>query len=149
MSAVEKIKDSRAKVGAIVESLKELPQVDCPVTHRFSPGCYLREIFMPKGSVVIGKIHATEHFNIVLSGEVTVITVGSDGEFVRERIKAPHTFVSGAGVQKVVVMHEDCQWQTIHVTDETDLELIEKSVIVESHDNLAIDSMLDEARGLL
>lgn len=122
----------------------ELVEADCPVTHRFTPGCYLREIFMPKGTRIIGKIHATEHFNIILKGKVTVIT--AEGS---EYFEAPCTFVSKAGVQKIVVMHEDCIWQTVHVTNSTDLEVIEKEVIVEDYDQLLIDGLLSEGMGVL
>lgn len=122
----------------------ELISQDCPVTHRFSPGCYLREIFMPAGTRIIGKIHATEHFNIVLTGRVTVIT--AEGS---EEIQAPHTFISKAGVQKVVVIHEDCLWQTIHITDKTDLEEIEKDVIVEDYDHLLTDGLISQGLGVV
>lgn len=142
MNVVE-LKEKRDKIGVLVEMMKEFPQVECPVVHRFTPGCYLREITMPKDSYVIGKIHATEHFNIVLKGEVTVITV--EGQ---ERFKAPCTFVSKAGVQKIVYMHEECVWQTVHVTDKTDLAEIEKDVIVDTYDQLAIDGLLNEIKGL-
>lgn len=122
----------------------ELISQDCPVTHRFANGCYLREILMPKGTRIIGKIHATEHFNILLTGSVTVIT--AEGA---EDMKAPYTFVSKAGVQKVVIIHEDCLWQTVHVTDKTDLKEIEKDVIVEDYDNLLIDGLLSQGEGVL
>lgn len=122
----------------------ELISQDCPVKHRFTPGCYLREIFMPKGTRIIGKIHATEHFNIVLTGRVTVIT--AEGQ---EEIKAPHTFISKAGVQKIVIIHEDCTWQTVHVTNETNLDKIEKEVIVEDYDQLIADSLLTKVIGVL
>jgi hypothetical protein len=114
-------------------------EANCPVTHRFTDGCYLREIFMPKGTVIIGKIHATEHFNIILKGDVTVLTVEG-----AERITAPHTFTSKAGVQKVVIMHEDCIWQTVHVTDKTDLNDIEKEVVVDNYDNLKVDGIINK-----
>jgi hypothetical protein len=117
----------------------EIESQECPVTHRFASGCYLREIFMPKGTIIIGKIHATEHFNVLLKGDVTVIT--AEGS---ERIKAPHTFVSLAGTQKVVAIHEDCIWQTLHVTNSTDLEEIEKEVISIDYDGLAIDGLLNK-----
>ena len=123
---------SMVKTGAAEES-------NCPVTHRFTKGCYLREIFMPKDTLIIGKIHATQHFNVILKGDVTVYT--AEG---KERIKAPHTFISEAGVQKVVYMHEDCIWQTLHVTDSIDLEEIEKEVIVDSYDKLEIDGLLNK-----
>lgn len=135
----------QSTANEMVEMIKEgrLEEADCPVTHRFSDGIYLREIFMPKGTRIIGKIHATEHFNVLLTGKVTVIT--AEGE---EYIEAPYTFISKAGVQKVVVIHEDCQWQTLHVTDKTDLDEIEKDVIVESYDRLLVDGLLDNVKGL-
>lgn len=117
----------------------ELKEQKCPVTHRFTNGLYLREILMPKGTRIIGKIHATEHFNVILTGKVTVIT--AEGS---EYLEAPYTFISKAGVQKVVVVHEDCKWQTLHVTDKTDLDEIEKEVIVESYDQLLVDGLLDK-----
>lgn len=143
MSELE-LKDQRNKITKLVECMKELPQVACPVVHRFAPGVYIREIFMPKDTYVIGKIHSTEHFNILLKGKVTVIT--TDG---MEDYEAPCTFVSSAGVQKIVYMHTDCTWQTVHVTNETDLKVIEKNVIVESYDQLEIDSLLEKAKRTL
>lgn len=122
----------------------ELDAQKCPVTHRFTNGCYLREIFMPKGTRIIGKIHATEHFNILLTGSVTVIT--AEGS---EDIVAPHTFISKAGVQKIVVIHEDCIWQTVHVTDKTDLGEIEKEVIVEDYSDLLTDGLISSGKGVL
>ncbi len=122
----------------------EMVEAECPVTHRFTNGCYLREIFMPAGTRIIGKIHATEHFNIVLTGSVTVIT--AEG---REEIKAPHTFISKAGVQKVVIVHEDCKWQTVHVTELTSIEEIEKEVIAKNYDQLVVDGLLNKSKRLL
>ena len=136
-SDVAVMRDKINTLAAAIE--RDLEPVDCPVTHRFAKGCYLREIFMPKGAVVVGKIHATEHFNVILAGEVTVVTAVSN-----ERLKAPHTFISGEGVQKVVFVHEDCIWQTLHVTDKTNVDEIEKDVIVERYDQLEVDSLLQK-----
>lgn len=136
--------DTRQKIDNLAKTMVNMEQTECPVTHRFANGCYLREIFMPAGTVVVGKIHATEHFNVILTGEVTVVTAEWS-----KRFKAPHTFVSGAGVQKVVYTHSDCQWQTLHVTDKTDLEEIEKDVIAESYNDLETDYLLNKCRGLL
>ncbi len=144
---VDSIKSNRDVIQnaakAMIEKIEsgEMVEQECPVIHRFSPGLYLREILMPKGTRIIGKIHATEHFNVVLTGSCTVIT--AEG---REEITAPHTFISKAGVQKVVIVHEDCQWQTLHVTDKTDLDEIEKDVIVEDYDQLLIDGLLSQLK---
>jgi len=124
---------------------KEIDEQECPVKHRFSKGCYIREIFMPKGTLIVGKIHATEHFNILLTGSVTVATA----EGVKN-ISAPYTFISLAGTQKVVAIHEDCIWQTVHVTNSTDLKEIEKEVIVDDYDDLSVDGLLNKCKeGLL
>ena len=136
---------STAKNMMDMISSGDLVEAECPVTHRFSDGIYLREILMPKGTRIIGKIHSTEHFNVILTGSVTIITAEETIE-----AKAPYTFISRAGVQKVVIIHEACQWQTLHVTNKTDLEEIEKDVIVDSYDELLVDELLNkEARGLL
>jgi len=107
--------------GLTREFLKE-PQIECPVTHSFAPGVYLREIFMPAETVVIGHEHKTEHFNVLLKGKCRVIM----GDEVHE-LEAPCTFVSGAGIQKLVNVLEDCIWQTIHANpdDMQDIEILE------------------------
>lgn len=106
---------------SIQRGCKRLDQVEMPVLHDFSPGLYLRSIFMPAGTFVIGKTHKTEHFNIVLSGVANVMI---DGHI--ERIEAPSVFKSGAGVKKVLYILEDMVWMTTHPTDETDLKKLEE-----------------------
>lgn len=109
----------------------------CPVTHRFAKGLYCREILIPQGVKIIGKIHATEHFNTIIQGECLVITTTEE-----KRIKAPYTWVTKAGEQKAVLALSDVIWQTYHVTDKTDVDEIEKEVIVESFDQLKHDELL-------
>ena len=104
--------------------LLPLPQVDCPLRHRFAPGVYLREITMPAGTFVIGAEHNTQHFNIVLSGKALVMI---DGEL--HEIIGPCTFVSMAGVRKVLYILEDMLWQTVHPTEETDVPTLERTLV--------------------
>jgi hypothetical protein len=113
------------KTAIVVRELAKLKQVECPVKHMFAPGVYLREIFMPAGSIVIGKIHKTEHFNIIESGRCLIRH--DDGEV--ETLQAPLTFVSKAGVQKILYIEEDTVWKTVHVTPETDLVKLEEILI--------------------
>lgn len=80
-----------------------------PTTHHFSDNIYCREIFMPKGSVVVGKKHATRHLNIVLSGECYIWTIHE-----KMHLGAGQIFESMAGVQKVVLMKTDVRFLTIH-----------------------------------
>ena len=103
------------------------PQVECPVTHNFAPDIYVREIFMPADTVVIGHKHLTEHFNVILKGKCRVMI----GDVVEE-LTAPCTFVSGAGSQKIVNVLEDCIWQTVHSNPDnaTDIETLESRYVI-------------------
>jgi quercetin dioxygenase-like cupin family protein len=111
--------------GLVKEFLKE-EQVECPVNHAFAPDIYVREIFMPAGTVVIGHKHLTEHFNVILKGKCRVII----GDVVQE-LTAPCTFVSAAGAQKIVNVLEDCIWQTIHsnTDNERDIDTLEDKYV--------------------
>lgn len=108
------------QVAFIGHCLSELPQVECPLQHHFAPGLYMREIFMPAGTVVIGMIHKTEHFNILVRGACHIMHDNG----TTEELRAPKVFVSKAGVQKVLHITEDMVWLTTHPTDETDVPTI-------------------------
>jgi hypothetical protein len=120
-----RIVTNREYIAGIAREMAKCPQTECPVVHRFAPGVYLREIYMPAGTIVIGKIHKTEHFNILIKGACVIRH--DDGR--SEELRAPMTFVSKAGVQKVLHILEDMIWQTVHVTPETDLVKLEAELI--------------------
>lgn len=118
---------AKKEIEAIESKLLQLDQVDCPLTHRFCPGAYLREIEMPAGAFIIGHEHKTEHFNIVLTGRAKVMMNG-----VVEEIVAPAIFPSAAGVRKLLYIIEPMRWATLHPTNETDLGQLEKDLIIKS-----------------
>lgn len=126
----------------------DIPQVDCPVTHRFADGIYIREILMPADTFVIGKIHATNHFNEVISGECRVITPASNKA---ETHKAGDIFVSEAGVQKVVYCLTDVVWRTVHLnpTNTQDLDVIESFVIADNYECLPHDELIENCKRIL
>lgn len=97
----------------------------CPVTHHFAPGAYGREIRMPAGLIVVGKIHKHAHVNVISQGYCVVFT---EHEGMQE-LRAPCTFVSSPGTKRAVLVLEDTVWTTVHVTDKTDLAEIEREVI--------------------
>lgn len=108
----------------------ELPAVEIAPIHHFAAGLYAREIRIPAGTLLTGKIHRTRHLNVVSAGE---ISVWSEGESVR-RIRAPFTFVAEPGTRRVGFAHEDTVWTTVHATSETDLDVLEAQLI-EPHEN--------------
>ncbi len=115
------------RIESIEKAMLKESQVDVPLHHAFAPNVYLRQVTMPKGAVIIGHQHKTEHFNIVLSGKATVFM---DGEI--QDIVAPAIFKSSANVRKVLFIHETMIWATVHPTAETNLEKLEEELVVKS-----------------
>jgi len=115
----------------------------CTLKHYFTPkdekyGCctYAREIFLPKGSVVIGKIHRHQHLNFISKGKVKVVT-----EFGEKYLEAPCTFVSEVGLKRAVYVEEDTVWTTVHLTqfdNEAELGQIEQEVISPTYEEMGL-----------
>lgn len=112
-------------VDVLQSELARLPQTVTPLRHTFVPGLYAREIFVPAGTIVITKIHKTEHVYVVSKGSLAVWV---DGVGVK-RISAPFTGVTKPGTRRVCYTYTDVVWTTFHPTEETDLEKIEEDVI--------------------
>lgn len=98
----------------------DMPQADCPITHRFADGIYIREVRMPAGSYIIGHHHKTDHLNIMLTGHLTILN--EDG--TKTDLHAPQTFIAPAG-RKIAYIHEDVIWQNVFATNERDVETLE------------------------
>lgn len=113
-----------------------LKEPECPLVHMFAPGVYGRQIFIPKDSVIVGKIHKHAHLNFLMQGKVTVAT--EEGPVVYE---APKMMVSKAGTKRALYTHEDTIWATVHLTNETDLEKIEAEIIAPSYE--ALDTFIE------
>lgn len=114
----------RDQILYIESEIAKVDQVECPIKHIFAPGVYAREMTIPAGTILTGKIHATEHINILSQGDISVLT-----EEGMKRLQAPFSFVSKPGTKRVGYAHTDVVWTTIHVTNETDLDKIEAEVI--------------------
>ena len=125
----------REKILTIEDRMREHPEVMigdcCPLKHTFVDGAYVREITMPKGMLLTSKIHKICHPYFILKGDVSVLT-----EEGVKRIKAPYSGVTQPGTKRVLYMHEETVWTTIHVTKETDLKKIEEEIIAKSYDEL-------------
>lgn len=90
-------------------------------------GVYAREITIPAGTLLTGKIHKYEQINILSKGDISVLT--EEGVV---RVQAPCTIVSPAGTKRIAYAHTDCVWTTIHGTELTDLEAIEAQFIAQT-----------------
>lgn len=129
------------RVDVLQGVMEKLPQVDLPLVHRFTPGLYSREIFMPKGTLVISKIHKTEHQFIVSRGAVTVW----DEKDGITHIQAPFAGVTTPGTRRVLYINEDCVWTTFHPTTETNVEQLEAMLVDTRKIDLPMDSAMVKA----
>jgi hypothetical protein len=105
---------------------------NCPLKHSFADGIYVREIFIPAGIVLTGKIHRHAHPNFLMKGEVEVFTESGG----METLVAPLSMISKAGTKRVVKTLTDTVWITVHHNPDniTDTDKIEKFVIAESYE---------------
>lgn len=129
----------RDRILNFENKLRQLPGAmngDCfPLKHTFVDGAYVREITMPKGALLTSKIHKICHPYFVMKGDVSVLT-----ERGIERIKAPFSGVTPAGTKRILYIHEDTVWITVHVTKKKNLKRIEKEIIATSFEELEDES---------
>ena len=139
---MNEVQKSRADILKLENVMRQMEGYDpegkelCRITHYFAPGVYAREMWMPAGCLITGKIHLTEHLNMLSQGRVSVSNQGSS-----VTMQAPYTFVSPVGTKRAIYAHEDSTWTTIHATDLTDPDEIEAEIIAETFEEL--DHMLE------
>lgn len=109
--------------AAIVASDK--PRVECPITHRFTPGLYIREILIPAGTLLTSMEHRFEHPFVISKGCIEVFSE-AEGAVTYE---APHCGITKPGTRRGLLAITDTVWTTFHVTDETDVEKIGEAIL--------------------
>ena len=130
----ESTREAIKELQSLMQASPDKMSLDAwPVRHVFAPGVYVREMTLPEGTVIVGKIHRHAHVNIISVGRVRVLTEDAVQEFI-----APYTFVSSPGTKRVVYALENTIWSTVHVTNETDLDRIEQEVIAEEYSDIEL-----------
>lgn len=104
----------------------------CPLEHSFTDGIYVRKIFIPAGTYIVGKIHKHEHPNFLMSGTVDVITEDKGVE----RLVGPLSMISPPGTKRALRAITDLTWITVHhnPSNTKDLNVIEDFVIAEDYE---------------
>jgi hypothetical protein len=103
-----------------------------PLRHQLVDGVYMRTIFLPATTLVIGAIHKFEHFNFISKGHVTCLTEQKGMQELRGYWQG----VEPAGTKRAIYCHEDTFWTTIHPTAETDFDIIRAQVTCESYSEM-------------
>jgi len=104
---------------------------NCPLKHHFADDIYVREIFIPEGTLLTGKLHRHSHPNFLMSGCVAVLTESNGVEL----LEGPLAMISKAGTKRALYVLEDTTWITVHsnVSNTQDLKKIEKFVIAPNY----------------
>jgi len=120
-----------AHEGTVKHHTPEMEKM-MPVNHHLKDGLYTREIFMPKGTLVVSFIHKQNHPSFFLKGEMSVLI--DTGEV--KRIKAPMKVMTEIGTQRVAYTHEDTTWVCVYRTDAKTIKDAEAEVYTEDYKEL-------------
>ena len=128
--------------------IQNLDVIEGPLVHKFTDGMYIREIFMPAGSLWTSKIHKTEHPYVVSHGKAAV---SIDNQEWYE-ITAPYTGITQPGTRRILYILEDCIWTTFHridgmKSDYNDLSEEEKMNIVEDIEDKILEPHINYITG--
>jgi hypothetical protein len=117
---------TREQIERLEAQMRTMEQLPIEPVHHFADGLYAREILIRAGTILTGKVHSTEHLNIVSQGRIAVWT--EDGMKI---IAAPCTLVSRPGTKRVGFAIEDTVWTTIHANPQnlSDLGALELALI--------------------
>lgn len=130
------IEPKRNAVLRLEAALRQMPQLDMPVNHYHAEGVYVRELPIPRDTVLVGKLHKQSHVTLLTKGEVSILT-----ENGIERLTAPCTFVSPVGTKRAIYAHEDSVLVTAHGSYEVDEEMLEAQLIASDNSDLSIELM--------
>ena len=127
---VKKIEGAVTHVAGEEQS-KKMQEI-YPLKQHLEGGLYTRELFMPKGSLVISMIHKQKHPSFLLKGKLSYLT--DQGTVVT--IEGPHTIFTQIGTQRVLYIHEDCNWVCVYKTNAKTFEEAEADVYTNNYKEL-------------
>jgi quercetin dioxygenase-like cupin family protein len=117
---------TRGQVDEFQAQVIMLPPVDTIQTeHHLHGGVYSRKVFIPKGTVVVGRVHKTAHVFICISGEIKVwsteapVCVMTSGDITE----------SLPGVKRVVFTLEDTVIMTVHRVEALTMDELEDEIV--------------------
>jgi hypothetical protein len=115
---------SREQIERLQAQMAVMPQAELVTEHQFSIGMYMRKLYRPAGTLIVGKVHKEPHFFLCAKGEIIAWT-----ENGMKRLQAGDVVESKAGTKRVTLAVTDAIGITIHRTDKTDLDEIEAELI--------------------
>ena len=122
--------ERRERIKHFEDAIKQMDQVEhlTELKHAFLDGAYFRQISIPAGVALTGKIHSGSTINMLTKGKFAIVT-----EFDEQIIEAPFMYISEPGTKKACYTLEDCIFINCHTTWKTDLKEIEAEVTTDEH----------------
>jgi quercetin dioxygenase-like cupin family protein len=94
------------------------------VTHHFDIGAYRKETHIPAGVELQQHVHPHDHISVLESG--TALVKFGDKEM---EITGPKWIGIKNGIKHSVTAVTDVVWWCVHITDETDPEKVDTSIL--------------------
>ena len=141
---------TREQIDRLQAEMVKMPQAELVTEHFFVPGMYCRRVYRPAGTLIVGKVHKQPHFFLCAKGEIIAWT-----ENGMKKLQAGDVVECKPGTKRVTLATQDSIGITIHKTDKTDLDEMEKELVepddmalFDSHNNLKqIVSQMKELEG--
>lgn len=115
----------RAFIRKMAADLNALPGAPggLPIDQITRDGMVCRAMMIPKGMLLVGKVHKLDCINIVAKGAINLMTEHGSGRMV-----AGEQAISPAGTQKIGFATEDTVFINIFRCDEVSIEGIEEAI---------------------
>jgi len=115
---------TREQIERLQAEVAKMPQAELETEHYFHAGMYARKVYRPAGALIVGKVHKKDHFFLCAKGEIIAWTEGG-----MKHLYAGDIVQSKPGTKRVTLSVTDAIGITLHKTDKTDLDEIEKDLI--------------------
>jgi len=112
-------------IQAMQDAMRAMPQAPAFKTeHVFFGGMYCRRMEIPKDSLIVSKVHKSDHLFIGCSGE---LVVAGQGEMYT--LRAGDVIPSYIGTKRAVYALTDVVCMTVHKTDKTTTDGLEDELM--------------------
>lgn len=108
---------------------KKIPGAE--MEHHFVNGLYMRKAKAPAGMLFTTQIHKVRHPFFILSGAARILT-----EEGITTLTAPYQGFTEVGTKRLMYILEDITWYTIHATNKTTVEEVEKEILADGFDEI-------------
>ena len=94
------------------DDVMHMDQLEIPAKERLIAGMYVREITIPKDTLITGRVWKHGYVDIMVSGDISIAT--PDG---LKRVTGWNVLEGKPGRKRAGVTHQDTHWITVHRTD--------------------------------